>query len=378
MGGYTLHFKQEDTMNMLSLMVTLWPSFPHFNRFADDTRLSGIRLNSAMITNDELEAELSRLSTHKTTNPLYFDIKGRQLRIHEVHSNPDYLDITLNHPIDVKTPTGVLFKAGEDEAILDRIEENGCRLIFRGGPRYGVRAGESLHIRNPSLAVSGPQFSNEEKQKIEQVKRAGFEHYFLSYVESQRDVDEFRELVGKQAEIMLKIETQNGLRYVLHKFRKKQNTRLVAARGDLYVEIGKPHEIATALKLIVEKDPEAVVGSRLFLSIIPHTIRSSDIQWLCSMVLSKNPDAIPFAQHLMSCAENPEPDVPSCADFLEVSWLYDIGYRTMMLCDELCLKEDFLGAAVSAFDGFRNDYCRNSAIPHTPKRRPLFDRIFSR
>ena len=37
----------------LELLVTLWPSFPHFERFATDTRLHGIRLNSAMITAPE-------------------------------------------------------------------------------------------------------------------------------------------------------------------------------------------------------------------------------------------------------------------------------------------------------------------------------------
>lgn len=365
-------------MAIPSLMVTLWPTFPHFNRFANDTRLSGIRLNSAMITNDELRDELLRLPTPNAAIPLYFDVKGHQLRVHEVHKNPDYLDITINHPISVKTPTGVLFKAGEDGAVLERLEKGGRRLIFRGGPAYEVRAGESLHIRHPGLVVFGPQFSNEEKKKIEQVKRAGFECYFLSYVEGQRDVDEFCELVGKDAEVRLKIETQNGLRYVLHTFRKKSNLRLVAARGDLYVELEKPHEIVNALKLIIEKDPDAVVGSRLFLSIIPHPIRSSDMKALFDMVTKQSPDALTFARDLMARAENPEPDVPSCADFLELAWLYDIGYRTMMLCDELCLREEFLATAINAFEGFCNDYCRNSFSPPKYERQSFFKYLLAR
>ena len=40
----------------------------------------------------------------------------------------------------------------------------------------------------------------------------------------------------------------------------------------------------------------------------------------------------------------------------ELAWLYDIGYRSMMLCDELCLKDELLELAVSAFDAFRTDY----------------------
>lgn len=92
----------------------------------------------------------------------------------------------------------------------------------------------------------------------------------------------------------------------------------MAARGDLYVEVDKPHEILNAMKLIIKKDPEAFVGSRILLSVI-----------------------------------NP---VPECHDFSDLAWLYDIGYRKMMLCDEICLKEELLNRAVSVLDAFRKSY----------------------
>ena len=123
-------------------------------------------------------------------------------------------------------------------------------------------------------------------------------------------------------EIMLKIETVKGLEFVARDFVKEPGLTLVAARGDLYVEIGRPHEIMKALKLIIGKDPEAVAASRLLLSVIA------------------------------------EP-VPACADFCELAWLYDIGYRQMMLCDELCLKEALLAPAVNAFESF----CAEYAVP---------------
>src|SRR5271168_1558927 len=96
------------------LLVTLWPSFPHFKRFAYDTRIDGIRLNSAMMGNPELDKELELIEQMPGTCPLFFDIKGRQLRVTEVIPNQKYLDIRLNHPIEVKTPGVVLFKAGAD------------------------------------------------------------------------------------------------------------------------------------------------------------------------------------------------------------------------------------------------------------------------
>jgi pyruvate kinase len=307
---------------MLDLLCTLWPSFGHFPRFMGDRRLAGVRMNSAMITVPELDRELA--SIHAAVRdagsmPLFFDVKGRQMRVTEVHENESYLDITLNHPITVKTPTEVLFKAGADFAVLDHLEEGGKRLIFQGGPRYNVFPGESLHIRHHSLAVHGSIFTEAEIQKIAMVKQAGITRWFLSYVECQQDVDLFCEMVGQDAEVWLKIESQKGLNYVAQDFVKQPNLVLVEARGDLYVELEHPHEILAATKLILAKDPEACVGSRLLLSVVN------------------------------------EP-VPSCADWSELAWLADLGYKRMMLCDELCLKEDLLSTAVNAFDAFRQNY----------------------
>lgn len=299
------------------LSVTLWPSFPHFNRFANDKRISGIRLNSAMMSNPELEKELDLIKNSTISNPLFFDVKGRQLRVVEVIPNKDHLEIILNHPISVNTPCVVLFKAGADYSILDHLDNDGYKLVFKGGPKYKVAAGESLHIRDKSLKVGGNQFTPAELDKIDCVKKAGFTKYFLSYVENQRDVDEFRELVGRDAEVWLKIENLQGMKFV-SEFKKEDNLVLVAARGDLFVELDLPHHMINALKCIIQKDPEACVGSRILLSII-------------------------------------NDPVPSCADLLEIAWLHDIGYNKMMLCDELCLKENLLATAVNVFDGIKRD-----------------------
>ncbi len=185
-----------------------------------------------------------------------------------------------------------------------------------------VRPGESLYIRDKTLKVGGDQFTPQEREKIEAVRKFGFRRYCLSYVECQRDVDEFLELVGRDSEVMLKIENVNGLRYVAREFKKKPNLSLIAARGDLYVEIERPHEIVAAMRLIIEKDPKACAGSRLLLSVI-------------------------------------EGPVPSCADFSELAWLCDIGYRRLLICDEICLKENLLSTAIAAFDDFRTSHLKN-------------------
>ena len=303
----------------LEYLATLQPNFSHFPRFAQDRRLGGIRLNNPHWTPDELRSELEYAFKLEPAVPLYFDVKGWQMRVIETYPNDRYLDIRINHPIQVETPTMVIFKAGADSALLERIEEGGSRLIFRGGPKYLVKPGESLQIRHPSLRVLGEQFLPEEVAKIAIAREAGINRYFLSYVESESDVARLRELVGPDAEIRLKIENVRGLEYVAKSFVKRPNIRLVAARGDLYVEIARPHDIMSALQLIIEKDPEASAGSRIMLSVIH------------------------------------EP-VPSCADFLELAWLYDAGYRSFLLCDELCLKEQLLAVAMNACVSFSENY----------------------
>lgn len=309
-------------MERTSLMVTLWPSFPHFEAFANKSCLRGIRLNSAMMSCPELDQELALVRALSPRVPLWFDVKGRQPRVVEVHPDKHRLIVTLNHPISVKTPQTVLFKAGADDALLERLEDGGRRLVFAPGNEYGpanrVSPGESLHIRHPSFVIHEPLFTTSELEKIEKVKAAGFTRWFLSYVECQRDIDQFLELVGEDAEVMLKIENERGLEFVARDFKKRDNLTLVAARGDLYVEVARAHQVLAATKLIVEKDPEALVGSRILLSVM-HS------------------------------------PVPSCADFSELAWLHSIGYRNFMLCDELCLKGDLLNVAVNAFNEFARD-----------------------
>lgn len=340
----------------LKLMVTLWPSFPHFTKFANDGRLAGIRLNSAMINNPELEKELKSLASFGPTVPLWFDAKGRQARVKWVDTeNAKNLDLRLNHPVSVKTPVRVLFKAGADSAILERLEEDGQRLIFRGGPAYMVYPGESLHILHPTLQIKGSLFTDEEKAKLEKTRAAGFKNYFLSYVECQKDIDEFRELVGRDTLVMLKIENQKGLDFVAKEFRKSDDLILVAARGDLYIELEWPHHMLRALELIIQKDPEACVASRLFLSVV-NDLRNKKVIEALKLVRSdifKEADKDRLVETVLLSLINR--DIPSCADFCEVAWLYGLGYRNMMLCDELCLREDLLDLAIGAFDAFRSD-----------------------
>jgi len=336
----------------LEFLATLSPEQPQFARFANDPRLSGIRMNNIALPKEELQIAIDSIPSFGKTVPLYADAKGRQLRIIDVIEKPDHLELVINHSVSVPTPIPVLFKAGTDSARLIRIEDGGRRLVFRGGsgPRYKLREGESLHLRHRSLRYTGRSiFTSVEKEKIELIKKAGIKRYFLSYVEGWRDIDEFLELVGKDAEVWLKIESEKGLEFVARNWKKRDNLVLVAARGDLFVEVDMPHLIVDALKLIIAKDPAACVGSRILLSLTDATVPTELVIQALKLVETNPAECILRLKNVFETISSGSP-VPSCADLFEVAWLYEHGYRRMLLCDNLYLKEEWLNTALNILE----------------------------
>ena len=299
---------------MLNLHVTTIPSSIGFEHFATHPDLSGIRMNGILFASADTEKELN-LIPKSARVPLWLDAKGRQLRIEQSISHRDHLELVLNHRISgLPLPHPIIFKAGEDWAMVERISDDGRRLHMRsdGFPKYRVNPGDSIHFRNPNVTIDDPLFTENEKEKIAIAVKAGFKRFYLSYVERQSDVDEFQELIGKDSEIILKIESLKGLQFVANGFRKADNIRLAAARGDLYVEVSEPHHILYAQRMIIAKDPEALVGSRMLLSLFDR-------------------------------------QVPACSDICELELLKNIGYKHFLLCDDLCKKEVALNRAIDTF-----------------------------
>jgi pyruvate kinase len=138
------------------------------------------------------------------------------------------------------------------------------------------------------------------------MRELGHRRAMLSFVESEEDVAELRaELPG--VEPMLKVESRRGLAFA----RRHGGTlgRLVAARGDLYVEVREPHRIVGALRDVIAADPDAVAASRLF------------------PTLSRAP-------------------VPVAAEICDAAFLLALGYRTFLLGDEVCLRREPVLAAL--------------------------------
>lgn len=301
----------------MNLHITCVPSDPHFSEFCVHPGIAGIRMNGLLFRSSDLADQISRIPT-KTTVPLWFDAKGRQLRVEEAIYYKDHLELVMNHGIKgLSLPHPIIFKAGEDWAMVEKITDENKRLILRsdGYPKYRVKPGDSVHFRDTGFEIDGPLFTDDEKAKIERAIKAGAQNWYLSYVENRYDVEDFRELIGSQANLVLKIENKKGLEWVNRQVDWKgsyRRTHLACARGDLYVEVDQPHHIIEAQKLIISIDKEAFVGSRMLLSLFSN-------------------------------------NVPSCSDINELALLKNMGYKNFLLCDDLCKKGSALHRAVDTF-----------------------------
>jgi len=284
-----------------SAIVTAPPYAPFLDEVAGHPLVSGLRLNTVMPTRDGPAEALERLAL--LGPPLWVDLKGRQLRVVGA-AIPPYTEVRVSHRISVETPAHAFFSDGREHARVVAVD--GDRLILEDGPRRLIGPGESVNIVHPSLRIEGSLTENDIAY-LEAMKKLGLQRVMLSYVESPDDVVEVHRHLP-DAEVMVKIETLRGLEYARN--HGATQGRLVAARGDLFVEVERPHRLVHALREVIAADPRAVVASRLFESLADHP-------------------------------------VPSSADICDVAYLLEIGYRTFLVGDTLCFREDSIMEALN-------------------------------
>jgi pyruvate kinase len=294
----------------IQAIVTVPPYADFLAEVAAHPLVCGFRLNTVMPLRESQLEVLERLQ--KFRQPVWVDLKGRQLRVVGA-AIPPYTEVKLSHRIRVETPVDAYFSDGNERVRVAAVD--GDRLILADGPRRLVGPGESVNIMHPSLQIEGTLTDND-KIYLTAMKELRMTKVMLSYVESQEDVDEVKNLLPN-AEVLIKIETQRGL-----DFAKKHGSahgHLMAARGDLYVEVLRPHKVANAVKMIIKADEKAVIASRI----------------------------------LDSLAYQP---VPISADIGDVAFLLEIGYRTFMLGDQVCLRRDTVIEALNLLEEISKDY----------------------
>jgi pyruvate kinase len=294
----------------ISAIVTVPPYANFLDEVARHPLVSGFRLNTVMPLKESPREALARLS--KFGQPLWVDLKGRQLRV-ATPAIPPYTEIKLSHKIKVHTPVDAFFSDGNERARVAAVD--GDRLIMEDGPRRMIGPGESVNIIHPSLEIEGT-LTESDKTYLSSMKELGLKKVMLSYVESAADVQEVCDLLPG-AEVVLKIETKRGLEFA--KRYGAQHGRLMAARGDLYVEVLQPHKVISALRVVIDGDKNAIVASRLF----------DSLAW--------------------------QP-VPVSADITDAAYLLEIGYRTFMLGDQICMKRDSVIEALNLLEAIAGEF----------------------
>jgi pyruvate kinase len=291
-------------------IITAPPYATFLDEVARHPLVCGLRLNTVMPLRGGPAEALEHLQAFD--QPLWVDLKGRQLRVVGA-AVPPYTEVRLSHRIRVNTPVDAFFSDGNE--CVRVVAVDGDRLILEDGPRRLIGPGESVNIVHPSLEIEGT-LTETDRAYLEAMGELGLNRVMISYVESPSDVEEVLRLLP-DAEVMLKIETQRGIDYA-RKHGASQG-RLVAARGDLYVEVLRPHRIIGALRDIITADPEAVVASRVFDSLVHHP-------------------------------------VPVNADIGDVAFLLSLGYRTFMLGDATCLRRDTLLETLNLLEAVAGEF----------------------
>ncbi|MFQ5613827.1 MAG: pyruvate kinase [Anaerolineae bacterium] len=291
-------------------LVTAPPYAPFLDEVAAHPLVCGLRLNTVMPVRGGPVEALRRLRAFD--RPLWVDLKGRQLRVVGA-AIPPYTTVRLSHRIRVNTPVDAYFSDGTERVRVAAVD--GDRLILEDGPRRLIGPGESVNIVHPSLQIEGT-LTETDRAYLAAMRELGLKRVMLSYVERAADVEEVRQLLP-DAEVLLKIETQRGLDYA--RKRGASQGRLVAGRGDLYVEVLRPHRLVGALRDIIAADPEAVVASRIFDSLAHHP-------------------------------------VPASADIGDVAFLLALGYRTFMLGDAVCLRRDSVLEALNLLEAVAEQF----------------------
>lgn len=294
----------------MKVIVTVPPYAGWLERATAPERVRGVRLNTVMPVAHELPVLLAGLRQRVGAREVWVDLKCRQLRVAAAAYVP-YHHVELSHPIEVRTPVTARFMGGEATATVVRVEGN--RLILADTPPIPLGAGMSVHLLDPSLRILG-YLTARDREYVAAARAIGLHTYMLSYVERSQDIEDLLAL-DPEARILAKIESPAGLAWAEGEYRRYAGrVNLIAARGDLYVELAEPGRILPALRAIRAADPDAVAASRILSSV--------------------------------AGAER-----PACAEVSDVAWLAALGYRSLLLGDELSYREEIQMRALAELEG---------------------------
>ena len=297
----------------MKIIVTVPPYAKYVEEALEQTIVSGLRLNTVLPVKDPLENIVHGLRKRCGSKNLWIDLKSRQLRVKSAAYAP-YAYVELSHPIEVELPVEVLLNGGAIKATCIAID--GAKLILEDLPPVPFGAGMSLNILHPTLTVKG-FLTERDRNYITAAREVDHHLYMLSFVENTKDIEQLFEL-DPEAQILAKIESEKGVAWVKDEYSIsnedwKKQVHLVAARGDLYLELDEPATLPQKLEDTIKADPKAVAASRIFESF---------------------------------CEK--ENTSPTCQEIMDITLLRKMGYESFLLGDELGFSKSSLLKALEA------------------------------
>jgi len=336
----------------MKVITTIPPYASFIDEVAGHSIISGVRINTVMPIRETLEDMLTRIKGLVIGKDIWIDLKCRQLRTshgslffnepkvqreYKIDGKtyildpsspkaygelrtPPWAELKISHKIKLdisKGPVKCQMQDGYDSAYIVEIID-GDKLVMLDGPKRVVGGGESINILDPSLEIKG-YFTERDLEYIKAAKKVGIHTYMLSYVEQESDITDLLDLDPK-AKIIAKIESQKGMEWVkLIYLKYRSSVRLMAARGDLYVEMGRPDKILRPLKQIAQADSTAVVASRILASLL----RNSR---------------------------------PTCPDITDIACMLEMGYQHFMIGDDVCFDRNLLMLALDILNAIDQNY----------------------
>ncbi len=257
-------------------------------------RISEVRFNTGSRSPyTSLETvKLLKEFAEKENKKLWIDIKGRQLRV-DAWADPLYECVELNHPIKVDFPARIAFRNGSTSQIS---HVDGNKIFLMKPPREVLGKGQSVNIIGSTPNILDGYLTKQDVLYLEACKELNVKNIMASFVEQEDDLEEIKKIVGCDAIICAKIESQKGIGFIVsHSLQS-----LMAARDDLFIELnGNYKMMQEALKIIITSDLNAICASRIFTSLERR-------------------------------------ESPDFSDYEDLEMMYQMGYRRFMLCDNVC------------------------------------------
>lgn len=310
----------------MKLIITV-PPYARFDDIVEEPVVEGVRLNTTHAVQMPLDELLASVAERAAPKQVWIDLKGRQLRIVNyavsILRDKEMHTIEVSHPVHVHLPATLTIDDGNytaevmeildgNKLVVPSSTERGKGLPLPGNGDIGIRPGMSITITDPSLRING-YLTAKDKQYIEAAKKNGLHTYMASYVEEETDITDIIAL-DPDAVIVAKIESKKGFDFVKHIFPKYKGTvQLMAARGDMYMEVDQPDHAIDGCELLISHDDNAILASRIFESLV-------DVE-----------------------------KMPRSQDLFDVYAGMLMGYKRFMLGDDVCTKQDSVQAAIGLF-----------------------------